>query len=205
MFAPTLSQLHKKQPIVPDDLVWPLSVDQYHRMIHEGILTDDDPVELLNGCLITKMAKNPTHRASTRLTRLALEAAVPAGWYVEAQEPITLDDSEPEPDIAVIRGTTRDYLDRHPGANDVGLVIEVSDTTLERDRRLKRRIYAEARIPSFWIVNLTDRSVEVYSDPVVPHEEPAYLSSRTYHAGTTVPLVLDGRMEAEVPVDELLP
>src|SRR5262245_43226358 len=95
----------------PRDLVWRLSVDQYHAMIWGGILTDDDPVELLEGWLICKMSKNPRHRVATRLVRLVLEGIIPEGWYVEAQEPITTTDSEPEPDVAVIRGNTRDYLD----------------------------------------------------------------------------------------------
>jgi Uma2 family endonuclease len=90
-------------------------------MIHLGILSDDDPVELLEGWLIYKMPKNPSHRVTTKLTLKALEAIVPQGWYVDSQEPITLEDSEPEPDIAIVRGDTRDYLDRHLGASDIAL------------------------------------------------------------------------------------
>src|SRR5688500_3555161 len=126
------------------DDFWPLSIEQYHQMIREGILTEDDPVELLHGRLTRKMPKNPPHRLATRRTRLALEACLPAGWFVEAQEPITTEDSEPEPHITVVRGSPDDYAERHPGPRDVALVVEVADGTLQRDRSLKKKIYASA-------------------------------------------------------------
>jgi hypothetical protein len=87
----------------PNDLIWRLSVEQYHEMIRTGILTSDDPVELLEGWLIYKTPKSPRHSVSTRVTRRALEGVVPDGWYVDTQEPITLDDSEPEPDVMLVR------------------------------------------------------------------------------------------------------
>ena len=102
------------------------------------------------------------------------EAIAPDGWYVDSQEPITLDDSEPEPDIVVVRGDTRDYLDRHPGARDLSLVVEVADSTLERDRTLKQRLYGRAGIPVYWIVNLVERQLEVYSQPVELPSGPLY-------------------------------
>src|SRR6266404_3463044 len=92
---------------VPTDVVWRFSVDQYHTMIRMGILTEDDPVELLEGWLIVKMSKSPKHRVATRLIRQALEHSVPPGWYVDSQEPLTTADSEPEPDVMIVRGETR--------------------------------------------------------------------------------------------------
>jgi Uma2 family endonuclease len=150
---------------IPNDLIWRLSIEQYHAIIQAGILTDDDSVELLEGWLVFKMPKNPPHQATTRLVRTALENILPAGWYVDSQELITLSNSEPEPDIVVVRGDTRQYLDRHPGAEDIALIIEVSDTTLQRDRTVKKRIYARAGISIYWIVNLVEEQVEVYSQP----------------------------------------
>src|SRR5262245_7749406 len=120
--------------------IFPLSVERYHAMIEKGILGRDDPVELLDGLIVQKVSKNPPHRTSTWATRKALERVVPAGWYVDEQNPITLASSEPEPDVSVIRGTSRDYSARHPGGADVGLVVEVADATLDRDRGLKKRI-----------------------------------------------------------------
>lgn len=77
-------------PAVPTEPIWRFSVEQYHQMICQGILTEDDPVELLEGWLIPKMPKNPPHRVATKLTRNILEKLVPDGWYVDTQEAITL-------------------------------------------------------------------------------------------------------------------
>ena len=190
---------------VPPDVIWRLSVDQYHAMIHAGILTDDDPVELLEGWLVAKMPKNPPHRAVTRLLRQVLERLVPAEWYVDSQEPITTDDSEPEPDVVVVRGETRHYLDRHPGPNDVGLVIEVADTTLQRDRGFKKRLYARAGIPVYWIVNLSDNQCEVYTEPSGPEPQPDYRQRQDYGASDVIPVVLAGIEVGRIAVRELLP
>jgi Uma2 family endonuclease len=124
----------------PADPIWRLSVEQYHGMIEAGILSADDPVELLDGWLFTKKPKKPPHRIATRLIRQALEGLVPESWYVDSQEPVTTPDSEPEPDVMVVRGDTRQYFDHHPGAADLALVVEVADATLERDRTLKKRL-----------------------------------------------------------------
>lgn len=95
---------------IPIDLLWRLRVDQYHAMIQSGILSGDDPVELLEGWLIVKMPKNPAHRISTHLVRTAIESILPSGWYVDSQEPITLSDSEPEPDVMIVRGILGNIL-----------------------------------------------------------------------------------------------
>jgi Uma2 family endonuclease len=190
---------------VPAEPIWRLSVQQYHEMIQGGILSDDDPVELLEGWLVVKMPKNPPHRATTRLTQMGLERVVPAGWYVDAQEPITLEDSEPEPDGTVIRGEPRQYLDRHPGPPDIALVVEIADASLQRDRTTKKRIYAEARIPIYWIVNLLEGQVEVYSDPSGPAESPEYGQRQVYGQSDTIPVVIEGNEVGKIAVRELLP
>ena len=194
-----------KSPEVPADPIWRLSVEQYHEMVRAGILTDDDPVELLEGWLVVRMPRNPPHRLATRLTRQALERHVPGGWYVEAQEPITTDDSEPEPDVVVVRGDPADYGDRHPGPSDVAMVVEVADTTLQRDRVLKQRLYASAGIPVYWILNLSERQLEVYTLPSGPGEEPAYHERRDYGVAEEAPLVVSGGEVCRIGVGELLP
>ncbi len=170
--SPVIPASSKRPPAVPTDPIWRLSVEQYHAMIRAGILTDDDPVELLEGWLVYKMPKNPPHRLVTRLTREALERIVPAGWFVDAQEPITTETSEPEPDVTVPRGTRRQYADHHPRPEELALLVEVSDTTLARDRGSRKRIYARARIPVSWIINLQERQIEVYTEPTGPADEP---------------------------------
>src|SRR5712692_8749886 len=125
---------------VPADRIFRLSVEQYHEMARAGILTEDDPVELLEGWLVTKMTKNPPHSVATHAIRRALDEMIPAGWFVDSQEPLTTDDSEPEPDAMVVRGHWRDYTERHPSPSAVVLVVEVADSTLQNDRTIKKRL-----------------------------------------------------------------
>ena len=190
---------------VPTDPIWQLSIVQYHQMIALGILTDDDPVELLEGWLVTKMPKNPPHRLTTQLTREAISALLPAGYYVDAQEPITTDASEPEPDVMIVRGQRRDYRDRHPGPQDIVLVIEVSDTTLQRDRTLKKPIYARGGIPVYWIINLPERQIECYTNPSGPAEYPDYQHRQDYQSTDAIPLAISDQIVGVVTVAELLP
>src|SRR5438067_871409 len=103
---------------IPDVPIYRLTVAQYHAMAEHGILTEDDPVELIEGWLVRKMTKHRPHSLCTRRTRRALERILPSDWYVDAQEPVTTANSEPEPDVAVIRGEAEDYPDRQPGAAD---------------------------------------------------------------------------------------
>jgi Uma2 family endonuclease len=134
-----------------------------------------------------------------------LERLVPAEWYVDSQEPITTDDSEPEPDVVVMRGETRHYLDHHPGPNDVGLVIEVADITLQRDRGFKKRLYARAGLPVYWIVNLSDNQCEVYTEPSGPEPQPDYRQRQDYGPSDVIPVVLAGVEVGRIAVQEFLP
>jgi Uma2 family endonuclease len=185
----------------PVNLLVRFSVDQYHEMIHKGILAEDQSVELLDGWLTEKMPKNPQHRVATRLTREALERILPADWYVDSQEPITLANSEPEPDVVVVRGYTRHYLDRHPGPDNVGLVVEVADASLEHDQTLKLRLYAEAGIAVYWIVNLVESHVEVYADPSAG----GYRQRIIHGKGDSLVMTLGGVEIGAIPVVDILP
>lgn len=123
------------------------------------------------------MPKNPTHSSATRCTRLALERIISSDYFVDSQEPVTLSDSEPEPDIVVIRNTFEDYTERYPGVDDIALIIEVSDPTLSQDRGSKKRIYAREGIPIYWIVNLVDNQVEIYTNPTGENPNPDYTNA----------------------------
>jgi Uma2 family endonuclease len=182
-----------------------LSVEQYHKMIQAGIFTDDNRVELLEGLLVQKMSKKPPHRVATKLVNRALESVVPAGWYVDSQEPITTDTSEPEPDAAIIRGDTRDYTDRHPGPDDIALVVEVADASVELDQRIKQRVYASASIAVFWIVNLIERRVQMYTRPSGPATEPGYGHRQDFALGESLPVVVDGKEVGRIAVADILP
>jgi Uma2 family endonuclease len=192
-------------PAVPTEPIWRLSVEDYHTMLRTGVLQDGDPVELLEGWLVAKMTKHPPHTTSTQLLRDLLARLLPTGYYVNDQEPITTGDSEPEPDVSVIRGERRQYLQRHPGPRDVALLVEVADTTLARDRGIKKRIYARAGIANYWILNLTERKLEVYTGPSGPAQSPDYAQQQDYGPSDEVRLFLDGREIARLPVRELLP
>ncbi len=190
---------------VPIPSLYRLSVEQYERMARLGILKDGEPVELLDGLLVTKMTKNPPHTVVTLLTRTALERLLPAGWFVSSQEPVQVGQSEPEPDLLVVRGHIRDYIRRHPQPQDVALVIEVADATLRRDRVTKKRDYARAGIPVYWLINLRASLIEVYTDPSGPTEKPTYRQRQDYGLDDAVGVVIEGREVGSVAVSELLP
>lgn len=156
--------------------LWRLSVHQYHEMLRLGILTEKDPVELLEGCLVEKMPHNPRHSILCHHTRQALAKALPQGWFVQLQAPITLMDSQPEPDVCVVRGTPEDYQHRRPSTPDLALVVEVSDTTLARDQEVKLRMYARSLVAVCWILNLPGNQLEIYTDPSGAINKPAYRS-----------------------------
>jgi len=182
-----------------------ISVDQYHAMIRAGIFDEDDRIELLEGLLVEKMSKNPPHSVSTKLASLALDALLPPDWHTIVQDPVTTDDSEPEPDVGVVRGEPRDYIDRHPHPEEMGMVVEVADSTLRQDRGKKKTIYARANIPVYWIVNLVDRCIEVYSDPTGPIKKPDYRRKQIFGPRDSIAVVLDGQEIGRVKVKDLLP
>jgi Uma2 family endonuclease len=142
------------------------NVDEYHRMLETGIITAYERVELIDGQVIPMSAKNPPHAATTLcasdyLKRLLAEVAL-----VRVQDPIQLSQySEPEPDIAVVRIDARKYIDRHPAPNEIFLLIEVADTTLETDRKQKAPLYAKAGIADYWILDVNQRQVFVFREP----------------------------------------
>ena len=180
------------------------SVARYQRMIETGVLTPDDKVELLENYVVLKMPHNPPHDGTIQQMTELLFAIRPAGWSIRVQSSIELSDSQPEPDFAFVRGKATDYKTRHPGPADLGLVIEVADSSLLRDQRDKTRIYARGGIPGYWIVNLVDRRIEVHTQPSSASGIPAYSSFQTYQPGDVVPLVLDGATVGQIPASDLM-
>jgi Uma2 family endonuclease len=182
------------------------SVEQYHAIVRHGIIPSGERVELLEGVLFHKKPRTPAVTFATQTLREVLMRVVTTGWFVDGQEPITTPDSEPEPDLSIVRGERRIYLeqDRHPGPYETPLVVETSETTLDGDRQFKGRIYARANVAEYWIVNLVDRRVEVYTDPSGPGDHPVYRQQRDYPAGDEVPVRLDGVEVGRIRVDDLL-
>jgi len=181
------------------------SVAEYHKLIEIGVLTENDSLELLDGYLVEKMPHDPIHDGTIQLVEYALRRLLPVGWCLRIQSAITLALSEPEPDLSVARGDRRTYLTRHPGPADFGIVVEVSNTSLDSDRDDKIPIYARDNIPVYWIVNLVDRQIEVHEQPSGPSASPAYGSLRTFRPGDAVPVVLDGNTVGTIPASDLLP
>jgi Uma2 family endonuclease len=144
-----------------------ISVDEYHRMIEAGILDEDEKVQLIDGMLVATTPQGQPHAfVIMRLTRL-LARALSDDFEVLPQLPLTLgEDSEPEPDLAVVRAQDGASTTRHPGT--ALLVVEVAGDSLPFDRRTKLALYARAGIPEYWIVNLREAVVEVFREPDVP-------------------------------------
>src|SRR5262249_36117547 len=141
-------------------------LEQYEAMVDSGVFTGCERFHLINGFLVAKMTQNDPHATADELCGHALEGAIPAGWHVRSAKPsrIPPQASKPEPDRCLARGSIRDYARRSPEPADIALVVEVSDSSLGEDRK-RAEIYARAGIPVYWIVNLIDGQVEVYSNP----------------------------------------
>ena len=140
---------------------------KYERLIDHGFLHEDDPIELLDGLLMVKEPQHSPHRTAILLATKALERAFGDGWFVQTQSPIVLGrQSEPEPDLCVVRGSPRDHVRAHP--RHPALVVDVAQSGLAIARRRKAHAYARGRIADYWIVNLVDRVVEVYREPARP-------------------------------------
>ena len=178
---------------------------EYDRLVELGVLHEDEPIELIGGQMIVAEPKGSPHSTAVGLTAEALHAAFGQGWVVRVQDAIALDDeSEPEPDVAVVPGQWRDYRAEHPSRPV--LIVEVAETSLSFDRRYKGSVYARAGITDYWIVNLRRRVLEVYREPVAA---PAarfgwkYASVQTLGENATVsPLAAPTAM---IAVADLLP
>ncbi len=178
---------------------------QYHKLIDQGVILEGEPIELLEGYLVEKSVRNPPHEMSLRRLTARFPRQLPSGWFLQIQGAISLGDSEPEPDGLVLRGDETSCDGRLPTPSDAALVIEVSDASLAFDRRDKGRIYARVALPTYWIINIPDRQIEVYTNPDPTANPPAYTSRTNYGIVDAVPIVLDGVAVATLPVAELIP
>ena len=161
---------------------------EYDRLIEIGVFHPGDAVELLGGAIIVAEPQNSPHYTAIGLAEEALRVAFGPGWLIRTQGPIALDaQSEPEPDVAVASGSLRDYSREHP-ARPV-LIVEVAASSLSLDRNHKGSLYARARLEDYWIVNLVDRVLEVYRQPLVDASAPfgwRYASHQTLRPGSSI-------------------
>lgn len=145
--------------------LWRMSRERYDRIIAKGLFDSDDRLELLDGLLVERARQTPLHASAGLAAREVLEKAFDRRYHARSHHPVALDDmSEPEPDIAIVSGGPRDYMDAHP--SKPALIVEVADESLAKDRFLKGGLYARAGIADYWIVNLVDEVLEVYREPV---------------------------------------
>jgi len=178
---------------------------EYDRLVEAEILWPEDRIELLGGHMIVKEPQYSPHATGIRLVQRVLTAAFGSGWDVRAQMPVALDeDSEPEPDVSVVPGEPRDYRDAHPARP--ALIVEVALSRLRFDRDHKGSLYARAGIADYWIVNIPDRRVEVYREPIPDGTEPF-----GWRYGRSIALGPDERVaplaapQASILVADLLP
>ncbi len=190
------------------------TTDQYHRLSETGVLIEGSPVELIEGVIVLKdrrdgkddtMIYGPRHGYSLAKLFARLDDHLESvNFHVRNQNPVTLTDkSEPEPDLAVVRGAMEDYAERHPAPNEIVALIEVADSSLRFDRSTKQRIYATANIPIYWIVNLPDRQVEVFEQPDATRGE--YLSKSQIDESGEIQLSLPGETSIVRSVADFLP
>jgi Uma2 family endonuclease len=177
---------------------------EYQRLVDVGVF-EGQPLELIGGQLIVAEPQGSPHATAVGMAQDALGAAIPAGWIVRIQAPLALDDeSAPEPDVAVVRGSRADYRHAHPARP--ALIIEVAESSLAFDRAQKGSLYARAGIADYWIVNLVDCLVEVYRDPGPDLTAPfgwRYSSVERFRPPATLTLL--ELPQATVPVAALLP
>jgi Uma2 family endonuclease len=139
---------------------------EYYRMVEVGILREDDRVELIRGEIVEMSPPGRHHRAFVNNLNRLLSRRLPEHTVVSVQNPLPLsEDTEPQPDLAVLRTRDVSFKDREAWAEDALLVIEVADSSLAYDRSTKRRLYAEAGIPEYWVVDCTAETIEVHRGP----------------------------------------
>jgi Uma2 family endonuclease len=201
-----MSTLSSSAPAVaPEWMPAPLyrmSLEKYEAMVACGAFGPKDRFHLINGFLVAKMTQNDPHCTADGLCGEALRQVIPAGWHVRSAKPVRLPEqvSKPEPDHCVVRGSFRDYSQRSPEAADIALVVEVADSSLGEDRKMAR-IYGAGGIAAYWIINLVDRQVEVYTLPYAD----GYHSRQDYTANDEVPVVIDGAEVGRIAVADILP
>jgi Uma2 family endonuclease len=188
--------------VVPEVPVKRWTVAEYHELIRLGVLQEGDPYELIEGWLVTKMTKNPPHESAVSYLSDVFVKSLPQNWRCRTQCAITLPDGEPEPDLAIVKGPQSRYRSQHPTPEDIAIVIEVSDATLAQDQGVKLRTYARAGIAEYWIVNLIDQQIEVYTQPRIEQNLPRYATKQVYSQGKLVSLVVDAVEIARVSASE---
>lgn len=174
------------------------TVSEYEQMIRAGVLAEDARLELIEGELITMSPIGAAHAGFVKRLNRLLSARVGTQAIVAVQDPIRLEHSEPQPDLALLRPRQDDYINSLPEAGDVLLIIEVADTSVEYDRSVKLPLYARAGVPEAWLLDLNRRVIEVHRQP----SEAGYDEKRTLGPGEHI--AVPGIASVALGVDDVL-
>jgi Uma2 family endonuclease len=180
--------------------VYRMDIEEFERIVD---FLKAERVELIDGFIVERGVIDPPHAVASRRLRQRLDRLVPDGWFIREDKPLRVHRTyEPLPDFAVLKGDPDTaYEDRHPGPADVAVVIEISDSTLSKDRGEKRVNFAKGGIGVYWIVNLIDRQVEVFT----LRRRGGYGKPRVFKEGQSVPVFIDGTEVGRIVVSEILP
>ena len=182
-----------------------MPVEVYDRLVESGVFGDKSPIYLWKGRLVEPMTKGEPHEFALGELNGVLVRLTQGGWHVRPSSPVRVfDDSKPEPDFVILRGENRDYRKRKPTPRDVAMLVEISDSSLPHDAGDKCDGYASTSIPVYWIVNIPDRRIDVYTRPTGPVAHPRFESCLSFGPDDEVPVILDGREVGRVTVKDVL-
>ncbi len=175
----TVATTEKRTTIVPKRF----TVEEFHKMTEAGILPEESGWEIIDGYIVDKMSIGSKHAGTVKRLSEMLRDLTRSQAIVSIQDPVHIDKyNEPEPDIALLKRRDDFYTESHPMPDDVLLLIEISDSTVETDRTVKKTLYAEAGIEEFWLVNLQENTIECYSSP----KNGSYRLAQIFETGETV-------------------
>jgi len=182
-----------------------LTVEEYCRSLSQGKCGAAGSVELLEGRVVAKARQSLRHDGAVEKIREVLAKLVPGGWHLQVTQAIVTSDSQPEPDVAIVADALDSHANRPPRGEEVAVIVEAADASLALDRRLKGRVYARAGILNYWLLNLIDSQLEVYSNPSGPVQMPGYHEHRVFRRDDKVSLVIGLDEVGIVRVADLIP
>lgn len=191
-------------PALPAYPVRRFTIDEYHQLIQMGLFNSDERYELIHGWIIPKWPPHPTRASAVRRLDRWFQQRTKGIACVGVRLPITTGDSEPEPDLSVCRGPEDLYFTSHPRPEDVYLVADVSDSDLAPNRDARLELYARALVPVYWIVNLAESKIEVFTEPRGGRAA-RYQRRTDFGSRAKVPVTLGAKKIAALPVAELIP
>ena len=191
-----------KLPMPPERC---LTVAEYHCLVNSNALHPSLRTELLQGSVFEKLTCGPRHETAVMQAAAALRQSLGKAWMIRQKSGVTLDVSEVEPDIAVVPGPIDRFQTSHPRPYSVELLIEISDRTIEFDRRRKLPEYAANGIVQCWLINLIDNCVEWYQQPSGSTNSSHYAARDIFNRGESVPVMIRGERLGDITVSDLIP